>query len=385
MYRMADRGDLKWKCQLPMPARSHAVGPSTAIVGTGETAIDRDLAATELGIDVSSGDVLWQFDSETDLLTPFVFSAPQISPPSVAVFAEMFGGGVSVLDGRSGDHLWDRQVTHNRLMALFDTPLLVRNLLFDVEYVSGTLIVGVHSIRYVTDNYSKVMAVDVNSGSKSWEITFDAGGSNIEYSDDHVHIQTDEDIRTYDPTGNLQRLVEHTRSGGQGTSVHDGVYYGKSSDTLWAVPLGSDRDRWQATPDFESLAPSSEVSFADSAVFVTDTGRSDGASLYRIDAENGSVEWRTDITSGSTQVSSPGIGRDVAYTVAADGTLFAHDLIDGTEQWRTALPASTDGNLPKPRVSNAGVLIGLGDNYCCVTPDAGSVESNTEESIKTRN
>lgn len=363
---MPSRGKTKWKCSLPMSVNSHNIGSSTAVVSTSDHSTE-EITETELGVDLSTGEILWNFTSDTDLLHPFVFTETEIAQENIVVFAEMFGGKIFLRDIRRGKTIWERQVTNNRLMKILNNRLLIRNIISDVVYGREKLYISITSRRYTTDDYTTIKILDARNGKKTSEFSFEGFGSGMCYYNQCLHLDTEDDFRVYDPEGNIQYKRNHSKSGAQGITVNNGIMYGKSRSSIWARNLDDGRKLWELNNKFNYINHGHRTQISDDYLFITEKDNNEEYYLYCIDSQDGTVVWGKKVTTNDTRLSAPCLYRTTVFTATNDGELYAHNANSGNLEWDKKLTNETNKFVVQPIVHDANLFVGLGRDYHCVS------------------
>ena len=148
-----------------------------------------------------------------------------------------------------------------------------------------------------------------------------------------------------------QRWCYHTLriQGSSPTLANRLVYFGADDGYLYAINTSGHR-QWRYRTDSTSVTSSPTV--VNGTVYVA------AASLYALNASNGSLLWRDQFSPGAS--SSPAVINGVVYIVEGDGYIYALNASNGTQLWR--YQTGMDIYSTAPTVSNGVVYVGSSNN-----------------------
>jgi outer membrane protein assembly factor BamB/serine/threonine protein kinase len=152
-------------------------------------------------------------------------------------------------------------------------------------------------------------------------------------------------------------------------AVVDGtVYIGrKVDDTVYAIDAESGTEEWRFVTD---AGVTSSPAVVDGTVYI---GSSDD-NVYALDAEDGTEQWR--YTAGSDIDSSPTVVGGTVYVGSGDDNVYALNADDGAEQWQFE---TGDIVWSTPAVANGTVYVGsLDNNVYALNSDDGTEQWSFE-------
>ena len=270
-------------------------------------------------LDAETGDLLWSFETASDLDPPPTVAGGVVFVQDLALDAStgellwsdegsiVLGANgrtgytatetsddfiVSALDAASGDQIWTTEVSRSMLPLFFPLTPTGKNI-------------------YVSDDH-EVHALDASTGELVWSFRAEspvqtpptgAAGKVYMISGYTAHAL---DEATGEPLWSYEPVVTGTRAYLSPPVVVDGIYY-LPADELHALDAATGQRLWSS----DVRHPSEEAVVSDGMVFVTDIL----GSLYALDAATGASVW---------SLAEEDWGLTAVQVV--DGILYAHSL-----------------------------------------------------------
>ena len=333
-----------------------------------------------LAIDASDGSTEWSFDpTQGKRSGGYGWSSPTVKDGIVYIGDKR--GVVYAVDADTGTKQWEYDTSSYRIES---APAVV----------DGTV--------YVGDSFGTLHALDASTGSLDWEFkTADNAryhSNNIESNpavvDDVVYFANDDGHVFAVNASNGNKVWKHelgnwTQS--DPTVTGNTVYIGDGSGNVYALNASDGSERWQ----HELISKrhyggvESSPAFAGGTLYVTD----ERGTVTALDAADGSEVWQQETGDTSTNryyyrssiYSAPIVVDGTVYvTQTEEGTVYAFDADDGTQEWAYdsdirylyATPVVEDGMLYYGGYKGFAAL-GQGDDP--PTADAGTSITTPED------
>lgn len=133
-----------------------------------------------------------------------------------------------------------------------------------------------------------------------------------------------------------------------------GIYVNAGDGYVHAFDAGTGKPRW-STKIGSNLNGSSAAAYGNGRV----VAGSDQDGLYALDAITGQIAWH--LSTGKEISSSPAVANGVAYVGAYDGTVYALNMLDGSQVWKWNNGLFANMNYSSLLVQNGSVYGGLDD------------------------
>ncbi len=343
--------------------RGEAIGPDAPIIkwkkGSGYkiltgVVIDEDgnlFFGTQTGYLISvdsSGNERWKF-----LTQGLITSTPIILEDTVYVGS--FDGTLYAVSRLSGEEVWRKEIGHR-----ITSPII---------YSQGRLFFA-----------AETMLVSINAANRSviWEINLGQEVTSAPVVDDegYVYVQSfygglNQGVFCISPSGTQKWFVPTGGGTEAGALLHSGdvVMPGKDGVLYCFSPSGT--PQW-----FTSIGYNLQCAPAVASSGYIYIGSDDG-NLYKIDPQDGSIEWRQPV---GTEIVSPVVidRKENIYVASTYGILYCFDK-DGIKHWEKSIFDRVD--LPMAMDKDGTLYMVYNDTVCGIGPGTGIEERSREKYV----
>jgi outer membrane protein assembly factor BamB len=293
------------------------------------------------GTPPASGEQLWQFDTEGEILR-------ELAAGGGAVYVADESGLVYALDAASGEERWRHDTeggtSFEALGWTGDSDTLGDGLAYSED--DGLVYIGGQDLY----------ALDASDGGEVWRFTdgawmvpTPAPGEGAVYAADNAGGVLHAVISAVGSTMWFRDLNGPITHGPALSRDGAAVYVGTQNGWLYAFDAVSSEEIW-TNPYHERGSVRSTPAAGDGLVYATSDDR-----LFAVDADTGELRWRFTPSNSDpdSPMSSPVLADGVVYVHKSEGTLHARDAASGDERWTYR---STDLTMSRAPVVAGGTV-----------------------------
>lgn len=329
----------QWTADVGASASSPAVADGTVYIG--------GFDGTVYALDAAGGSEQWTFETGGEIR-----SSPAVTDGSVYIASE--NQNVYALDVDDGTEQWTFETSHQ----ISSSPVVA----------DGTVYIGDGAF---TDGL--LYAIDASDGTELWSFEPDSPVTTKPAVDDGTVYVGARSVYAVDAVDGTEQWKFGTGAGaGVPLTVSNNTVYcadGNDGGKLFALDKSDGTEKWifgktgsLGSSPRNRTAEFTRPTVANNTVYVgsknTQSNSNRDENLYAVNAEDGTEQWSTQISSSEVRA-SPAVADGTVYAGGTTGNLVALDASDGSEHWTFDL----GGLYSSPTVADSTVYVGAGILY----------------------
>lgn len=251
------------------------------------------------------------------------------APSQRVLYFGSSSGNLYAVNAHSGVMLW---CTHVQLTGSFPCP---HSCPAPPQMIVGTPTVVQNTVYVCASGYSGyTYAFRASNGAFLWRTKTDCAIDSIPFSDYAVPLVSQNVVYSglYALRAQNGSVLWHFSVNASFQALVNGVLYGNSEDTIYAISAKDGSFRWSYTA--KTRAPiGGPLAVAQNRVYYGTLGSVENPSesaFYVLDAHNGTLLWQH----AMGDFSSATVAQNVVYVGSRDQYLYAFDATNGTLRWR---------------------------------------------------